>query len=116
MCVIARSVATRQSNIMRQYWVYIMTSPRNKVLYAGVTNDLARRVTEHKQGTGSIFTRKYNVTKLVFCEQFQQINDAITTEKMIKAGSRAKKVALIESQNPNWQDLYDQEIASLRSQ
>ena len=100
---------------MKQYWVYIMTNAANSVLYTGVTNDLERRVAQHKEGTGSSFTSKYNVTKLVFCEQVSRIDDAIAAEKKIKAGSRAKKIELIESINPDWHDLYNQ-IASLRSQ
>ena len=91
---------------MSQYWVYIMTNVGNTVLYTGVTNDLRRGVAEHKNKIGSKFTSRYNVTKLVFYEAFNRIQDAIAAEKTIKAGSRAKKVRLIESTNPNWQDLY----------
>ena len=101
---------------MKHYWVYILTSANNKVLYTGVTNDLERRVAEHKDKKGSSFTSKYNVTKLVFCEQFNRIDDAIDVEKKIKSGSRAKKIELIENMNPDWQDLYNQKIAALRSQ
>ncbi len=93
-----------------------MTSTNNTVLYTGVTNDLDRRIAEHKNKKGSSFTSKYNVTKLVFCEQFDRICDAIAAEKKIKSGSRAKKVELIEDMNPDWQDLYHQKIAALRSQ
>ena len=93
-----------------------MASTNNTVLYTGVTNDLERRVAEHKDKKGSSFTSKYNVTKLGFCEQFGQINDALATEKKIKSGSRAKKIELIENMNPEWEDLYDQKIAALRSQ
>ena len=93
---------------MNTYWVYIMTNVGNTVLYTGVTNDLRRRVAEHKNKTGSKFTGKYNVTKLVFYEAFGRIQDAIAAEKTIKAGSRAKKVKLIETANPQWQDLYEQ--------
>jgi putative endonuclease len=101
---------------MKHYWVYIMTNPNNTVLYTGVTNDLERRVAEHKDKKGSSFTSKYNVTKLVFYERFSQIHDAISAEKKIKAGSRAKKIELIENMNPGRQDLYNHKIASLRSQ
>jgi len=93
---------------MNTYWVYIMTNVGNTVLYTGVTNDLRRRVAEHKSRRGSKFTSKYNVTKLVFYESFGRIQDAIAAEKTIKAGSHAKKVKLIESANPQWQDLYEQ--------
>jgi len=93
---------------MHTYWVYIMTNVSNTVLYTGVTNDLRRRVTDHRNKRGSKFTDKYNVTKLVFYESFCRILDAIAAEKKIKAGSRAKKVILIESVNPRWEDLYEQ--------
>ena len=93
-----------------------MTNTNNTVLYTGVTNNLERRVQEHKDKKGSSFTSKYNVTKLVFYERFDRIYDAIGAEKKIKAGSRAKKNEIIEAMNPNWQDLYNQKIASLRSQ
>ena len=90
---------------MKNYWVYILTNVSNKVLYTGVTNNLERRVGEHKNKKGSSFTRKYNVTKLVFYERFDQVDYAIAAEKKIKAGSRAKKIELIEAMNPNWCDL-----------
>jgi putative endonuclease len=93
---------------MRQYWVYIMTNRANKVLYTGVTNNLCRRVQQHKDRTGSIFTARYNVTKLVYYESFNRMRDAIAAEKRIKAGSRAKKTRLVESINPEWNDLYEQ--------
>jgi len=92
-------------DMSHDYWVYIMTNANNTVLYTGVTNDLARRVHEHQAGAGSAFTSKYNVTKLVFYERFGQAYEAIAAEKKIKAGSRAKKVALIEAKNPGWRDL-----------
>ena len=85
-----------------------MTNVGNTVLYTGVTSDLHRRVAEHRNGKGSKFTSKYNVTKLVFYESFCHVHDAIAAEKTIKAGSRAKKVELIESLNPEWLDLYEQ--------
>jgi putative endonuclease len=107
--VIARSEATRQSSILigttMSCFVYIMTNANNTVLYAGVTNNLLRRMHEHKTGEGSGFTKRYQITKLVFCERFDLPEDAIAAEKRIKAGSRAKKVALIEGQNPSWRDL-----------
>ena len=92
-----------------------MTNTNNTVLYTGVTNDLKRRVTEHKDKKDSSFTSKYNVTKLVFYERFDRVYDAISAEKRIKAGSRAKKIEIIEAINPDWQDLCSQKIASLRS-
>jgi len=87
------------------YFVYILTNTNHTVLYTGVTNNLSRRMHEHSNGEGSAFTKRYQALKLVFCEQFDQANDAIAAEKRIKAGSRQKKVALIEKQNPFWRDL-----------
>jgi len=92
---------------MHRYWVYIMTNANNTVLYTGVANDLRRRVGEHKVGLGSKFTSKHRVTKLVYYEEFGRIGDAITAEKRIKAGSRKKKIQLIEAFNPEWRDLFE---------
>jgi len=89
---------------MRSYHVYIMASP-SRTLYVGVTNDLQRRVVEHKSRSHPGFTRKYNVTKLVYLEEFTCITDAIHREKLLKAWRRRKKVALIEMENPGWIDL-----------
>lgn len=95
-------------NIMsRYYYVYILASPNNNVVYTGVTGKaLLARVWEHKQKMVLGFTKKYNVTKLVYYEVFEDIYAAIGREKQIKAGSRKKKMALIESMNPGWRDLY----------
>ena len=87
------------------YYVYIMTNKYNTVLYTGVTNNLARRVFEHKQKIVSGFTSKYNVNKLVYYEHTTDVNAARAREKQIKAGSRAKKIALIEKENKEWRDL-----------
>ena len=95
----------------RQYFVYIMTNAYNTVLYTGVTNDLHRRVLEHRSGKGSVFTKKYNVTKLVFYESGEDVNVAIFREKQIKAGSRQKKDDLINSLNPEWKDLLEEYFA-----
>ena len=95
----------RKERTLKNYYTYIMTNIDNAVLYTGVTNNLARRVAEHKDKKGSSFSSKYNVTKLVFYECFEQINDAIGAEKKIKSGSRSKKVEMIEGMNPGWQDL-----------
>jgi len=83
-----------------------MTNANNTVLYTGVTNNLQRRVLEHQSGKGGGFTKKYNVTKLVFFECGGDVNAAILREKQIKAGSRKKKMDLINSINPEWKDLY----------
>ena len=90
---------------MRTYYVYLLTNANHTVLYTGVTNNLERRVAEHKAGIHEGFTKKYNVHKLVHFETYGNINDAIAREKQIKAGSRAKKLALINIDNPNWQEL-----------
>jgi len=92
---------------MKRYYVYIMANKRNTVLYTGVTNDLFRRVYEHKNGLGGGFTSRYRVTKLVYYEERTDIRQAIGREKQIKAGSRQKKLALINAMNPEWQDLAD---------
>lgn len=91
----------------RHYYVYILTNARRTVLYTGVTNDVRRRLQEHRTGRGSIFTRRYRVARLVYVEAFDDVNDAITREKRIKSGSRARKLALIASQNPYGRDLAD---------
>jgi putative endonuclease len=91
----------------KEYYFYIMTNKNNSVLYTGVTNDLKRRVFEHKNKLLEGFTKKYNIYKLVFYEVYDDINDAIVREKQIKGGSRAKKIALIEEINNAWHDLFD---------
>jgi putative endonuclease len=93
----------------KEYCVYIMTNQYNTVLYTGVTNNLKRRVWQHKEGFGSIFTSKYRVTKLVYYEVYENVNLAISREKQIKGGSRQKKLDLINGFNPDWRDL-DEEI------
>ena len=85
-----------------------MTNVKNTVLYTGITNNLQRRVIEHRSGKGSRFVDKYNVTKLVYFECGNDINVAISREKQIKAGSRKKKIDLINSLNPEWNDLFDE--------
>ena len=84
----------------------MMTNRNKTVIYTGLTNDLKRRVQEHRDNKGSSFTKRYNLTMLVYYESFNRIYDAIAAEKKIKSGSRAKKIALIESMNPFWKDLY----------
>jgi putative endonuclease len=90
----------------RQYYVYILTNFKNNVLYVDVTNDLLRRVQEHRDGTQDGFTKKYKVWKLVHFEVTSQIESAIAREKQLKAGPRDTKVGLVESTNPRWRDLY----------
>lgn len=88
------------------YYVYIITNKNNSVLYTGVTNTLERRVYEHKNKTDpKSFTAKYNINKLVYFEYFNSIEEAIIFEKKIKAGSRKKKILLVEKNNKSWRDL-----------
>jgi len=82
-----------------------MTNKGNSVLYTGVTNNLERRVYEHKNKVVDGFTGRYNINKLVYFEEYNNINDAIAREKQIKGGSRKKKIELIEKDNPKWRDL-----------
>ena len=89
-------------------WVYILANRPNGTLYIGVTNDLARRVWEHRQGTGSAFTRKYYLHRLVYAEPHDDIRTAIQRETSLKRWPRAWKLALIETHNPEWADLYGQ--------
>jgi putative endonuclease len=92
---------------MNTYFVYIMANTHNTVLYTGVTNNLARRVAEHREGVIKGFTSKYNCTKLVYFEPFGSIELAIGREKQIKAGSRSKKEQLVKASNPQWSDLWE---------
>ena len=88
-------------------WVYILCNKPNGVLYTGVTADLASRMTQHRNGTGSAFCRRYGVSRLVCVERFPDIHSAIVREKAIKAWKRAWKIELIEKANPDWEDLFD---------
>lgn len=96
---------TKQSS--KQPAVYILTNKRNGTLYTGVTSDLKKRIYQHKNNITEGFTSKYGCNLLVFYELHQTMPAAITREKQIKGGSRNKKLALIEDQNPEWQDLYE---------
>ena len=95
---------------MRDYYVYILTNKTNKVLYIGVTNDLLRRVNEHKQKIVRGFTSKYNVNKLVYYEYADYIWSALEREKQLKNWKRSWKIDLVNSFNSEWRDLYDQLI------
>ena len=90
----------------KQPAIYIMANKRNGTLYTGVTSDLVQRVHQHKNSDTPGFSRRYNCKLLVYYEVHEDMLDAITREKQIKAGSRKKKIALIESMNPKWLDLY----------
>jgi putative endonuclease len=92
----------------KKYYIYILTNKTNKVLYTGVTNNLKRRVYEHKEKIIEGFTKKYNVSKLVYFEVFDDIGYAIMREEQIKGGSRGKKIDLINSINIKWNDLYEE--------
>ena len=89
---------------VKEYYVYVMTN-RSRTLYTGVTSNLERRVCEHKHELIPGFTSKYNITRLVYYEAHPSARDAIAHEKQIKGWLRAKKIALIESANPNWDDV-----------
>lgn len=99
---------------MKPGFIYIITNNNHTVLYTGVTSNLSKRIKEHqdKRFQGS-FSAKYNANKLVYYEAFQMIGDAISREKQIKAGSRAKKIALINTVNAEWDDLYEEIVALL---
>lgn len=97
--------------LTEQYYVYLATNYTNTVIYTGVTNNLIKRIYEHKNQTVVGFTSQYKVNKLVYFEVFNDVNEAISREKQIKAGSRQKKLDLIIKSNPSFTDLY-QEISS----
>jgi putative endonuclease len=98
-------------SVEQSYWVYILASRIGGTLYIGVTNNLVRRVYEHRMGLVDGFTKKYAVRRLVYFEQYSEIEVAILREKRLKKWDRAWKIHLIEELNPNWDDLYPQ-IAS----
>lgn len=90
----------------KQFYVYIMTNKYNNVFYTGITNDLKRRIYEHKNRLVEGFTKKYNINKLLYYEVFDDAYNAISREKQIKGFSRTKKLNLINSMNKEWKDLY----------
>ena len=93
---------------MKPGFIYIITNKNNTTLYVGVTSNLPQRIVQHKEKTyKNSFSARYNLNKLVNYEQFQMIGNAIGREKQLKAGSRAKKIELITTLNPNWEDLYE---------
>ena len=91
---------------MYEYFVYILCSKPHGTLYIGVTNDLSRRIEEHRNKTFSGFTQKYAVNRLVYFESFQYVYDALQREKQLKKWNRAWKIALIEKANPQWRNFY----------
>ena len=91
------------------YYVYILTNKTNSVIYTGVTNNLLRRLYEHKEGLNpKSFTSRYKIYKLVYCEEYGEAELAIQREKQIKSWNRERKNKLIESTNPNWDELYNE--------
>ena len=88
------------------YFVYILASKRNGTLYIGITNNLIKRIYEHKQKQVEGFTKKYNINKLVYFEEYNSPKEAIAREKRLKKWNRSWKLKLIEGKNPNWKDLY----------
>ena len=89
----------------RQFWVYILTISSGNAMYIGVTNNLENRVWEHRTGVGSEFAKKYRIRRLVYAEEYDNPTDAIAREKQLKGWLRRRKVALIDSVNPGWEDL-----------
>ena len=90
---------------VNQYWVYMVTNRWKNVLYTGVTNELFRRMWQHKNKAFPGFTKKYNCDRLVYFEEYGEIDQAIAREKQIKGWTRARKNALVERMNPEWKDL-----------
>jgi putative endonuclease len=88
-----------------RYWVYILVSESLSAMYIGVTNDLGPRVAEHRAGKGSEFAKKYKVTRLVYAEEFEQIEEAIAREKQLKGWKRIRKNELVRAANPKWEEL-----------
>jgi putative endonuclease len=93
--------------LTKQYYIYIMTNKLNTTLYIGITNDLKRRVFEHKNHLIKGFTNSYSIEKLVYYETCEDVNSAISREKQMKKGLRQKKVNLVQSFNNDWHDLYE---------
>ncbi|MDY4841259.1 MAG: GIY-YIG nuclease family protein [Alphaproteobacteria bacterium] len=92
---------------MKRAYIYILASQRNGTLYVGITNNIIRRIFEHKNGSIDGFTKKYKVTRLVYYEVYDDLQAAIAREKELKGWLRKRKIELIEQQNPNWIDLYE---------
>jgi len=92
--------------VEKTFWVYILASGLGGTLHIGVTNDLVRRIYEHRMGLADGFTKKYGIHRLVYFEQYNDVEIAIRGEKRLKKWNRAWKIRLIEEANPNWDDLY----------
>ena len=104
-CPLSFRPSEASGEILSHYYVYILTNWDNSVIYVGMTNDLHRRLNEHRHGTVGGFTKRYNVHKLVYFEQTEDVRVAIEREKQLKKWRRAKKDALVASMNPDWRDL-----------
>ena len=103
------SVLTKADNLIMNYYIYILTNEHRNVIYTGVTNDLVRRIYEHRQHMDkNSFTARYNVTRLVYYEDASDPVTAIEREKQIKSWNRKRKNRLVESRNPDWMDLYEE--------
>jgi len=96
-----------KQKVKGQYYIYIITNKENSTLYTGITNDLKRRIYEHKEKFIEGFTKKYNLTKLVYYEIYDDAESAIYREKQIKGGSRQNKIDLMNSTNQDWHELYE---------
>jgi putative endonuclease len=92
--------------VSKTYYVYIMASQKNGTTYTGVTNDIILRSTNHRDGKGSLFTKRHRVQRLVYYEEYADVRDAITREKQLKKWNRRWKINLIEKANPEWRDLW----------
>jgi len=110
MAGLVPAIPLRGALRMRQYYVYILASRPGGTLYVGVTNDLVRRIYEHKNGFVEGFTKRYNIHRLVYFEVYSSIHDALQREKNIKHWPRAWKTRLILQSNPTWRDLYEEII------
>ena len=98
---------------MRNYYVYILTNKNNTTLYVGVTNNIYRRIAEHRSEKIEGFTKKYNLKKLVFMQEFKYLSEAIAGEKIIKGWTRKKKNELINANNPDWKDLLPAKFSTM---
>ncbi len=103
---LSRGPQAAYSAVMKTYYVYILASGRRGTLYVGVTNDLVRRVYEHKAGAADSFTKRYGIKDLVWFEATPDVEEAIRSEKRIKRWRRSYKINVIEAHNPEWRDLY----------
>jgi putative endonuclease len=107
---LVRAISTTTMPKQKQYWVYIITNKKNGSLYIGVTSDLVKRIWQHKQKLVEGFSSRYNLTQLVYLESYNDVELAIRREKRLKKYKRQWKINLIEQENPEWNDLYQEII------